>query len=1185
MDVGTTVRRLFLDPTGNHLIISTVEDTQYLNRSWTQTKQLKTLKNTIVTSVGWDLSNNDPMSTGLILCGTASGQIYEMSIEAASASTMLRSLERGWKLLYTFADAETLKTVAGSNGLVPAGPCVLDGLGWFKVPGTKSTTHCVFATSANRIWQFIGGANFEQLFASYLNMPPYGVYHTLPNEGAGTRSVELHFYHKYLEQQTLWPKAIAWFLGPNIHASSSTQHGDSRGGGGPNGRSSDTPIPHGSFHEGAWMANFTFSDLASGVRLHDLPSASGGVLGAATGAGASGASGSSSSSSFDPNSLNVIDSFRHVPFGEWKPTDATSVSMVLTEFHLIVLYHNGWIQFVSRLTNELVFECKCNIGRTQMRGLAHDPKTNITFAYTDSQLFEVHIENESKNVWRQYLGNGQYDLAEQYAKEDWQRDAIWTAAANHYFSQKLYKIAAEIYAKTSRSFEEVTLKFMNESTPSYHHGLASNSSNFGGPGSNAGSTINAATTPALMVYLKEKLKIGHFQSEMQPTVLCTWLTELYLAKLNDLEAQLSLLTGASYSSSSSSTPKSGPSAQALKDAFESLQDEFKSFLHQYEPTLNRPTIMGLITSYGRVEEMLEYARVVKAYDVVVAWLLQSQDWDRALAELRSRRLSSLLYKHAALLLQNFPAATVQVLIEMCRNNDVDPRELLPALMRYQSLRQDSRPKVSYLTGKPLKAEKTAFSEDSQNHAIRFLEYVIHQQGNKDSAVHNLLIAMYAEEDSGDEEDRLLKFVESPVACIDLEYALGLCEKHDHVKAQVAIYSKMGLHEEAVALALKGNFVDLAKSTAEAVEDEELKKRLWLDLASYMIQKDSSLPQNLQSANVAKVMQFIQQSGILKIEDVLPVFPPFVVINDFKEEICRSLKEYNSHINDLVMEIEDATNAAQAIRTDIDKLPNKFGAISSNQTCETCRTPILSKSFYLFPCSHVFHQNCLIDYLKPLIINAQQKQSMITLSDVLLQKRIQLAQRAAMERDRDSAFASAAPTSTTSSFLPSFFDRDGSSSLGPGGALSSLLSGTPLSGLNLPFGRDSPSLPPPGTSASPAPGSGAHHHSSLPPPSSLGPHHSASTPAPLSHGASSADGANHHFDEGLHPNHFAHHGHKHHALPPAATLTTWTEKQLQDELDRFIAAECPLCGDLTIESVPRPLLDAKSSASWDLSNRL
>jgi hypothetical protein len=1113
VDVGPLVRKMFLDPTGNHLIISTVEDTQYLNRSWNHPKPLKTLKNVTVTSVGWDLANTDANNTGNILFGTANGQIYEMSIEASSATTMLRSLERGVKMLYTFPDADASKAAGSASGPIPAGPHVIDGLGWFKVPGTRTTTHCVFASSASRIWQFVGGATFEGVFAAYANVPPYGVYHTLPNEGAGTKTVEMHFYHKYLEQQTLWPKSLAWFLAPSPSAVLAPQSGAS--------------VPYSTFHEGAWMANFSFADVASGKLEQFIPG----------GLGTQNPSGASSSTSTphaigDVHQINVIDSFKHVPLSD-KPDDAVSTSMVLTEFHYIVLYHNGLIQFISRLTNELVFECKCNVGRSTMRGLAHDPRTNITFAYTENQLFEVHIDQESRNVWRMYLRNGQYDLAEQYAREDWQRDAIWTAAANHYFAQKLYKIAAEIYAKTMRSFEEVALKFMHENA-----------------------------TPALMVYLKEKLRIGHFQSEMQPTVLCTWLTELYLSKLNDIEAQQQLLQGTAYAQGASYSGK-GPSLQALKDQFDSIQEEFKAFLHQYEATLNRPTIMGLITSYGRVEEMLEYARVVKAFDVIVAWHIQQHDWSLALQELRQRRLTSLLYKHCPALMQHAPDATVNTLIEFA-SLDLDPREVLPSLLRYQALRKlaMSKPAATQPV-KPLalaqRASDLQHLARGENHAIRFLEYVIHHQGNKDSAVHNLLIALYAEEEPEGGEEKLLRFVVSPMACIDLEYALGLCEKHGKLKAQVAIYSKMGLYQEAVALALKGNFFDLARATADDVEDEELRKSLWLELAEHVIKKDAS-------HDIAKVMQFIQKSGILKIEDVLPIFPPFVVINDFKDEICRSLKEYNSHINDLVLEIEDSTAAAQMIRSDIDRLPNKFGAISSNQTCELCRTPILSKSFYLFPCTHVYHQNCLVDYLKPLILDPEVKHALITVSDALTQARIALAQRAAMERDRDSAFASsAAPAPSAASSILSFFDRD---SNGDSSTLSRILEASPFSdSIKLPFGRDSSSSQ-----------SGQSSSSSQNAQSSSNPFSSSST----SNNFSSNHSADHHAQQGRNPSNLPFGGAAGASgqakLPPPSVLATWTEKQLQDELDQYIACECPLCGDLMIESVPMPLVDAKTSAS-------
>lgn len=47
------------------------------------------------------------------------------------------------------------------------------------------------------------------------------------------------------------------------------------------------------------------------------------------------------------------------------------------------------------------------------------------------------------------------------------------------------------------------------------------------------------------------------------------------------------------------------------------------------------------------------------------------------------------------------------------------------------------------------------------------------------------------------------------------------------------------------------------------------------------------------------MEFLKYSrDLLKIEDILPFFPDFVLIDDFKEAICSSLEEYNDHIEQL-----------------------------------------------------------------------------------------------------------------------------------------------------------------------------------------------------------------------------------------------------------------------------------------------
>ena len=62
--------------------------------------------------------------------------------------------------------------------------------------------------------------------------------------------------------------------------------------------------------------------------------------------------------------------------------------------------------------------------------------------------------------------------------------------------------------------------------------------------------------------------------------------------------------------------------------------------------------------------------------------------------------------------------------------------------------------------------------------------------------------------------------------------------------------------------------------------------------------------------------------MLKIEDVLPFFSDFVLIDDFKDEICAALEEYNRHIEQLKQDMDEATESAEAIRIDIRELRNK-----------------------------------------------------------------------------------------------------------------------------------------------------------------------------------------------------------------------------------------------------------------------
>jgi len=111
------------------------------------------------------------------------------------------------------------------------------------------------------------------------------------------------------------------------------------------------------------------------------------------------------------------------------------------------------------------------------------------------------------------------------------------------------------------------------------------------------------------------------------------------------------------------------------------------------------------------------------------------------------------------------------------------------------------------------------------------------------------------------------------------------------------------------------------------------------------------------------MRFLENTELLKIEDILPFFPDFVVIDDFKEEICTALEGYSAHIEKLKSEMEEATKNAEAIKKDITELKGRFVTVEAGERCSKCSYPLLTRQFYAFPCQHSFHADCLIGLVK------------------------------------------------------------------------------------------------------------------------------------------------------------------------------------------------------------------------------
>ncbi|GAB5585428.1 tethering complex subunit [Umbelopsis nana] len=598
------------------------------------------------------------------------------------------------------------------------------------------------------------------------------------------------------------------------------------------------------------------------------------------------------------------------------PVDSVPLSIAMTEFHFILLYKDR-IRAICHLNDEIVYEEMINLAANEhVKGLTMDETTGSPWVYTNLSLYELIIREESRDVWKIYLEKKQYDTALHYCRDDAQRDKVFTTQANDYFSQQRYQLSAKYFAESAVPFEEVALQF-----------------------------VESDERDALRSYVANKLDRLRKGDLTQKTMLATWLVELYLSKINQLE---DLATSAT--STTDLIASQVNSLPDYKQQQEDIEDEFRTFLETYKGHLHKPTTYKLIASHGRSSAMLYYADLIGDYDRVISHWIIEQNWAKALEVLGKQANPDVFYKYSPALMENSPYEMVTLWMQ----SNLNPRQLIPSLLRYDHSKVADR--------------------GLQNQAIRYLSYVVTTLGNTDPAIHNYLLTLYATQPAKD-ETALLVFLknEGREMHYNLDYALRLCSQNNRMQSCVHIYSQMGLYEEAVNLSLKYHDLELARINADKPDDDDvLRKRLWLNIAKHVVQEKN---------DIKTAMEFLKQSDLLKIEDILPFFPDFVLIDDFKDEICAALEEYNIHIEELKADMDEATRSAENIRLDIRQLRSRFAVIGSLEKCCLCDLPLLTRQFYVFPCQHSFHADCLVDRITK-YLNTRQIRRLLDLQDQL-----------------------------------------------------------------------------------------------------------------------------------------------------------------------------------------------------------
>ncbi|XP_049801385.1 vacuolar protein sorting-associated protein 18 homolog isoform X1 [Schistocerca nitens] len=424
--------------------------------------------------------------------------------------------------------------------------------------------------------------------------------------------------------------------------------------------------------------------------------------------------------------------------------------------------------------------------------------------------------------------------------------------------------------------------------------------------------LQAWQIEALNTFLKKKLEGLRPQDKTQVTMIVMWVLELFLNQLGCLRDE----------------------GKERTQQYSSLQKELDSFLNQQQVQEcvrnNRGTVYDLMASHGDKHNLIRLTIMNKDFERVIRHHINENSYLAALDVLKTQNRKELFYQFTPVLIQAIPRETVQVLIEKGRS--LSPTKLLPALV--------------------------SCDREQANEAIRYLEFCVNTLHCQQQAIHNYLLSLYARM----KPDKLMHYLasqgqEPSMVCYDIHYALRLCRELHLTEACVQLSALLGLWEAAVDLALTVD-VGLAKQTANLPQaDSELRKKLWLKIAQHVVSEKNDIQQ---------AMQFLQECDLIKIEDILPFFSDFVTIDHFKDAICTSLQEYNQHIQDLKEEMEEATKSAEVIREEIQAFRNRYARVQVQDVCCECELQLLMRPFYLFPCGHRFHGDCLLAEVTPVL---------------------------------------------------------------------------------------------------------------------------------------------------------------------------------------------------------------------------
>ncbi|KAK9880905.1 hypothetical protein WA026_013236 [Henosepilachna vigintioctopunctata] len=391
---------LFLDPTGNHLLITLVPNNKegspellYLSRKSNKLKATTKFRGQEFTEVAWNNMNSSDTTTGPILLGTSKGLIFETEIVLDGDkffTSGFSSIEQYWRQLPSYLPLYGNKEVEGVVFDIGKGTNTpITGLEYFEIPATNRLI--IFAATSNRLYYFTGKGEqdekpiIQQVFNRYLNVPE-------PETFIEVESNLRYSKLKFFSDNQITPNHFAWMTGKGI--------------------------------------KYGKLDCSKAETLVTIES----------------------------NSKWVP--FPKPLYEDYSVSQKFPNAIALTEFHVLLAYTDT-VKGVCLMNSEVVYEDNYNEAFCKLINILKDSRTGDIWVISETAMFQFKVTREERNVWKIFADNHQFELAKKYSRgNEVCYNQVLLKEADMLFDKKKYELSAQIYAEAESSFEEICLKFI-----------------------------------------------------------------------------------------------------------------------------------------------------------------------------------------------------------------------------------------------------------------------------------------------------------------------------------------------------------------------------------------------------------------------------------------------------------------------------------------------------------------------------------------------------------------------------------------------------------------------------------------------------------------------------------------------------------------------------------------------------